>query len=140
MKKINTNLFKLKGQVVFIDDLCFKEINIGKDIVFRLLRLYFINCTIETCQFVKATIQDIYIKYNYKTEIINIIVKVNITIKINILNKIMINIIINKIKKMNITTIIVIAVKLVKMMITIFLVIIGDISWHSHLVTQTDYH
>ena len=49
MKEINTNLFKLKGQVVFIDDLCFKEIDIDKDIVFMLLRLYFINCMIETC-------------------------------------------------------------------------------------------
>ena len=49
MKEINTNLIKLKGQVVFIDDLCFKEIDIDKDIVFRLLRLYFINYTIETC-------------------------------------------------------------------------------------------
>jgi len=49
MKEINTNLIKLKGQVVFIDDLCFKEIDIDKDIVFMLLRLYFINCTIETC-------------------------------------------------------------------------------------------
>ena|SRR5688572_3763383 len=96
-----------------------------------LLRLYFIDCTIETCWFVKATIQDIYIKYNYKIEIINI------TMKINILNKIMINIIT---EKMNITTITVIAMKSVKMMITIFLVIIGDISWHSYLVTQTDYH
>src|SRR5215208_1212119 len=107
MKEINTNLFKLKGQIVFIDDLCFEEIDIGKDIVFMLLRLYFINCTIETCYFVKATIQDIYIKYNYKKEIIkiiNIIRKINITMKVNI---IMINIIINII---NITTIIVIAV------------------------------
>ena len=140
MKEINTNLFKLKGQVVFIDDLCFKEIDIDKDIVFRLLRLYFINCTIETCYFVKAIIQDIYIKYNYKIEKINITVKVNITMKINILNKIMINMIINKIKKMNITTITVIVMKSVKTMITIFLVIIGDIDWRSHLVTQTDYH
>ena len=48
MKEINTNLFKLKGQTIFIDDLCFKEIDIDKDIVFMLLRLYFINCTIET--------------------------------------------------------------------------------------------
>jgi hypothetical protein len=77
-----------------------------------LLKLYFI----------KATIQDIYIKYNYKIEIINIIMKANITMKIKIVNKIMI------IKKINITMITVIAVKLVKMMITIFLVIIGDIS------------
>jgi len=52
-------------------------------------------------------------------------VKVNITMKINILNKIMINVIIEKI---NITMITVIAIKLVKMMIMIFLVIIGDIS------------
>jgi hypothetical protein len=118
----------------------FEEIGIDKDIVFKLLRLYFIDCTIETCWFVKATIQDIYIKYNYKIEIINIIVKINITMKINILNKIMINVIIKKIKKMNITTITVIAMKLVKMVITVFLVIIGDISWRSHLVTQTDYH
>src|SRR3954452_19595817 len=137
MKEINTNLFKLKGQVVFIDDLCFKEIDINKDIVFMLLRLYFINCTIETCQFIKATIQDIYIKYNYKIEIINIIMKVNITMKIKIVNKIMI---INKINIMNITMIAVILVKMVKTMITIFLVIIGDISWRSHLVAQTDYH
>src|SRR5687768_11885197 len=102
MKEINMNLFKLKGQVVFINDLCFKKIDIGKDIIFMLLRLYFINCTIETYYFIKATIQDIYIKYNYKIEIINIIVKVNITMKINILNKIIINVIIEKI---NITTI-----------------------------------
>src|SRR3954453_14022489 len=114
MKEINTNLFRLKGQVVFIDDLCFKEIDIDKDIVFMLLRLYFINYTIETCLFVKATIQDIYIKYNYKIEIINIIMKVNIV------NKIMI------IKKINIMNITMIIVKLVKMMITIFLVIISD--------------
>jgi len=43
----------------------------------------------------------------------------------------------------NITTIAVIieiVVKSVKMMITIFLVIIGDINWRSHLVTQTDHH
>src|SRR3954447_20015563 len=134
MKEINTNLFKLKGQVVFIDDLCFKEIDIDKNIVFMLLRLYFINCTIETCWFVKAIIQDIYIKYNYKIEIINIIMKVNITMKIKIVNKIMI------IKKINITMITVIAVKLVKTMITTFLVIIGDVNWRSHLVAQTDYH
>src|SRR3954471_1231762 len=125
MKEINTNLFQLKGQVVFIDNLCFKEIDIDKDIVFMLLRLYFINCMIETYLFVKATIQDIYIKYNYKIEIINIIMKVNITMKIKIVNKIMI---IKKINIMNITMITVIAVKLVKMMITIFLVIIGNIS------------
>ena len=137
MKEINTNLFKLKGQVVFIDDLCFKEIDIDKDIVYRLLRLYFINCTIETCQFVKATIHDIYIKYNYKIEIINIIVKINITMIIKIINKIMINVII---MKMNITMIAVIAVKLVKTVITVFLVIIGDVNWRSHLVVQTDYH
>src|SRR3954451_3565239 len=137
MKEINTNLFKLKGQVVFIDDLCFKEIDIDKNIVFMLLRLYFINCTIETCWFVKATIQDIYIKYNYKIEITNIIIKANITMKIKIVNKIMIK---KKINIMNITMITVIAVKLVKMMITIFSVIIGDISWRSHLVAQTDYH
>ena len=39
MKEINTNLFKLKGQVVFIDDLCFKEIDIGKDIVFNVVKI-----------------------------------------------------------------------------------------------------
>ena len=72
MKEINTNLFKLKGQIIFIDDLCFKEIDNDKVIVFRLLRLYFIDCTIETCSIVKATLQDIYIKYNYKIEKINI--------------------------------------------------------------------
>ena len=131
MKEINMNLFKLKGQVVFIDNLCIKKIDIGKNIVFMLLRLYFINYMIEICCFVKVTIQNIYIKYNYKKEIIKII---NIIRKINI---IMINVIINII---NITTITMIAVKLVKMMITIFLVIIGSINWCSHLVTQTDYH
>ena len=63
--------------------------------------------------------------------------KVNITMIINIINKIMINVII---MKMNITMIAVIAVKSVKTVITIFLVIIGDVSWRSHLVAQTDYH
>ena len=52
-----------------------------------LLRLYFINCTIETCSFVKVTIQNIYIKYNYKIEIINIIKKINIIKIINIVKK-----------------------------------------------------
>ena len=99
-----------------------------------------VRLKLETCYSVKATVQDIYIKYNYNKEIIkiiNIIMKINITMKINIINIIMI---VKKIKKIVITTITVIAVKLVKTVITIFLVIIGDINWRSHLVTQTDYH